>query len=198
MGATAAATRQYQPVKISNMRHTGTGTQSEIQGLLGAIRGLAGLLMEEESLLSMRLIPSLQVVDAFRAFALVYLTRRYSRQLGDKLATVCHELLENAVHHGTADRDVVIDLRATSSGSIEVRVINHASEDRIAILHERVQSLTSTDTAQLYRQALRGTGMGKSMLGLVRIRHEAGMTVDVVSDEGRVMVCARLRSTTQR
>jgi anti-sigma regulatory factor (Ser/Thr protein kinase) len=178
------------------MRYSGNGTPEEIRAVEDKLRVKAQ--PSEQSLLSMRLVPSLQVVDAFRSFAVVYLTRRFSRQLGDKLGTVCHELLENAVNYCAPNTDVDVELCTNSSGTIEIRVANECSDEHATTLHERVQQLVGTNTAELYRRALRGSPGVKSMLGLVRVRHEAGMTMEVVSHPPRVLVVARLRLSSQR
>lgn len=158
----------------------------------------AGSPLADEVLISMRLVPSLQVVDAFRSFVVVYLTRRFSRQLGDKMGTACHELLENAVNHGAPNTDITVELRSTAGGSLEIWVVNECSEERRTTLHERIQQLVGTNAAELYRMALRGSLGAKSMLGLVRVRHEAGMTIEVASRGTRVMVVARLHTSSQR
>lgn len=178
------------------MKYSGNGTPEEIRAIQAMLE--AGSPLTDEVLISMRLVPSLQVVDAFRTFVVVYLTRRFSRQIGDKMGTACHELLENAVNHGAPNTDMTVELRSTASGSLEVWVSNECSEDRRTTLHERVQQLVGTNTAELYRLALRGSLGTKSMLGLVRVRHEAGMSLEVASSGTRVLVVARLHVSSQR
>lgn len=184
------------PIGSQTMRYSGNGSPEEIRALEIALENIPQA--SEQALLSMRLVPSLQVVDSFRAFAVVYLTRRFSRQLGEKLGTACHELLENAVNYGSPNIDVQVELRTSSSGTIEIWVANECSEERANALHDRVQQLIASNTAELYRMALRGSPGVKSMLGLVRVRHEAGMTLEVVSEKLNVLVVARLRLSSQR
>jgi anti-sigma regulatory factor (Ser/Thr protein kinase) len=179
------------------MKYSGNGTPDEIRNIQSIMQATPAL-ATDHTLISMRLVPSLQVVDAFRAFAVVYLTRHFSRQLGDKLGTACHELLENAVNHGMPNVDISVVLRTNLYGSVEIWVGNECTEDRATALHERVRQLLGTNTAELYRTALRGSGGTKSMLGLVRVRHEAGMSLEVLSEGSHVLVVARLRPTSQR
>ncbi|HRI63902.1 MAG TPA: ATP-binding protein [Polyangium sp.] len=182
------------------MKYSGSGTPEEIRALQMMMQAIppAVPVSNEQVLLSMRLVPSLQVVDTFRSFVVVYMTRRFSRQLGDKLGTACHELLENAVNHGTSGLDVHVEVRTNSSGGVEILVANECVEERANALHERVQQLVGTNTAELYRSALRGSPGTKSMLGLVRVRHEAGMTLEAASEGAQVVVVARMRLTSQR
>jgi hypothetical protein len=145
-----------------------------------------------ETLMLVSVNPSMQTIDALRTFVTVYMTRRISRQTADKIGTACHELLENAVRYNVSASEIGFEIR--KGKSIEIRVTNACTEESRKTLHGRIAEIETGNAARLYQDALRMNVLGGKapMLGLVRIRHEARMTLEAIDERGKILMCARL------
>jgi hypothetical protein len=147
-----------------------------------------------ETLMLVAVTPNMQTIDALRTFVTVYMTRRISRQVADKIGTTCHELLENAVRYNVSGGEIGFEIKKHTGKFIEIRVTNACTEESRKTLHGRIAEIATGNAARLYQDALRTNLLGgkASMLGLVRIRHEARMTLEAIDERGKVMICARL------
>jgi plasmid stabilization system protein ParE len=145
-----------------------------------------------QRLLSIHAAPSWELVDHVRTFVTAYCGLRYPAFAAERIALASHELLENAVRFGSISSDIEYVLVEVSETTARVEVTNEAVPARVRALVEHVQQLRAVDAARAYAQALR-TAMGQSgvrMLGLARVRHEAGMEVEVRPEERRITVVA--------
>lgn len=119
-------------------------------------------------------------LDDMQDFATRYCRRRWSGDLADRARLAACELLENAVRYATAGSEVALTIVDTAIG-FELRVTNDAVESRVALLRKRIEETSSPGAGDAYRKALRkllsetGEHSAASGLGLLRLRHEAGV-----------------------
>jgi len=82
-----------------------------------------------------------------------------------------------------------------SENLVGVRVTNDAISARISMLTEHLLKLKN-NAEQTYLEELRRSvtgGIPRPMLGLARVAHEVGLTLDVQVEERRVSVTAQCR-----
>jgi hypothetical protein len=112
--------------------------------------------------------------------------------MAERLAVSAYELFANAMSYGTLS-DVCLELLDTSSGGA-VRVANTTSSARIGMLKAHLEKLERDGQAMLGNEMRRfAAGGPRPMLGLARIRHEAGMTLDVNITGERVTITSQQR-----
>ena len=105
-----------------------------------------------------------------------------------------HELLENAQRYSLMTRPIVYQLEVDSS-EVRVSVENATVASRASMLQEQLRRIErdveSTYTTELER-SMSAAGR-RSMLGLARICHEAGMSVTATVIGADVCVVAGAR-----
>lgn len=143
-----------------------------------------------------------EALDDMQAFATRYARRRWGGELGERARLGACELLENAVRYATAGSSIELDL-VDRLGAFEVRVTNVSVPSRQVLLRRHVESLAAEDAGAAYRRALRRLLVepeteGTSRLGLLRLRHEAGLDIAVRVDGKRVTVIATGQRDTGR
>ncbi|HKO51621.1 MAG TPA: hypothetical protein VJV79_28120 [Polyangiaceae bacterium] len=128
------------------------------------------------------------------AFVTAYTADHLRGAVAQRLSVGAYELLSNALNFGSVSSDIVIEL-IESENMVGVRVANDAIAARISMLTEHLLKL-KTNAEQTFLEELRRSvtgGIPRPMLGLARVSHEAGLTLDLQVQERRVAVTAQCR-----
>jgi hypothetical protein len=131
------------------------------------------------------------MLEATHTFLTAYAASRLRPHVVQRLSVAVYELLANALNYGSVTGDVIVEFFHARS-VVSVRVSNDAIPARIHMLTEhaaRVRENAENVFVEEMRRSV-GGGIPHSMLGLVRIVHEAGLTLDVTVDGCRVLVSA--------
>ena len=105
-----------------------------------------------------------------------------------------YELLSNALNFGSVSSDIVLEL-IEADALVGVRVSNEAIQARISMLSEHLTKLRS-NAEQTFMEELRRSvtgGIPRPMLGLARVAHEVGLTLELQVQDRRVSVTAQCR-----
>jgi len=133
-------------------------------------------------------------LDYTHAFITAYATDHLRGALAQRLSVGAYELFSNALNFGSVSSDIVLEL-IESDTWVGVRVSNDAISARIAMLSEHLSKL-ETNAEQTYLEEFRRSvtgGIPRPMLGLARVTHEAGLTLDLQVQDRRVSVTAQCR-----
>lgn len=150
------------------------------------------------TLIRVRLDAGLDVLGDVRAFVSAYCVARYGAIVAESLVLSSHELLENAVTHGSLA--AAIDFKFCEDedgGALYVEVTNTAQPSRIERLTQRLSDIRDKGAQQVYLSALREmmkSERNHGMLGLARLAHEAKVTLGMRAHESRVLVTATTQS----
>jgi hypothetical protein len=132
-------------------------------------------------------------LEQFLAFISAYTKGRFSASLAERITLASTELLDNAVRYGSLARDFSYRLDADGS-KVVVCVRNTTVRARIDMLTGQLRRLEASPeqvyAAEMERSMSPGAGR-RSMLGLVRIRHEAEMNLQLDVDGNEVSVRAQ-------
>jgi len=128
------------------------------------------------------------------AFVTAYTADHLRGAVAQRLSVGAYELLSNALNFGSVSSDIVIEL-IESESFVGVRVANDAIAARISMLTEHLLKL-KTNAEQTFLEELRRSvtgGIPRPMLGLARVSHEVGLTLDLQVQDRRVSVTAQCR-----
>jgi hypothetical protein len=144
------------------------------------------------TLVLIRCTPGSDVLEATHAYLTSYATTRFGARSAERLAVAAYELFANAMSFGTLS-DVCVELLEASSGGA-VRVANTTTAARLGMLKAHLDRLERDGPAMLANEMRRfASGGPRPMLGLARIRYEAGMTLDVGISGERVTITSQQR-----
>lgn len=142
------------------------------------------------TLVLIRCTPGSDVLEPTHTYLTAYATARFGSRLAERLGVASYELFANAMSYGTLS-DVSLELLETTTGGA-VRVSNITTPARIGMLKSHLDKLERDGQAALANEMRRFAGGGpRPMLGLARIRNEAGMTLDVDIDGERVTILSQ-------
>jgi hypothetical protein len=128
------------------------------------------------------------------AFVSAYAADHFRGAVAQRLSVGAYELLSNALNFGSVASDIVLELIETDS-IVGVRVANEAIQARISMLTEHLLRLR-TNAEQTFLEELRRSvtgGIPRPMLGLARVTHEVGLTLDLQVQDRLVSVTAQCR-----
>lgn len=128
------------------------------------------------------------------AFITAYTADHLRGAVAQRLSVGAYELLSNALNFGSISSDIVIEL-IESDTMVGVRVSNDAIAARISMLTEHLLKL-KTNAEQTFLEELRRSvtgGIPRPMLGLARVSHEVGLTLDLQVNDRRISVTAQCR-----
>jgi len=128
------------------------------------------------------------------AFISAYAADHFRGAVAQRLTVGAYELLSNALNFGSVSSDIVLEL-IESDSMVGVRVSNEAIQARISMLTEHLAKLR-TSAEQTFLEELRRSvtgGIPRPMLGLARVSHEVGLTLELQVQERRVTVTAQCR-----
>jgi hypothetical protein len=128
------------------------------------------------------------------AFVTAYTADHLRGAVAQRLSVGAYELLSNALNFGSVSSDIVIEL-IESEAMVGIRVANDAIAARISMLSEHLLKLKN-NAEQTFLEELRRSvtgGIPRPMLGLARVTHEVGLTLDLQVQERRISVTAQCR-----
>jgi len=128
------------------------------------------------------------------AFVTAYSADHFRGAVAQRLSVGAYELLSNALNFGSVSSDIILEL-IESENIVGVRVSNEAIQARISMLTEHLLKLR-TNAEQTFLEELRRSvtgGIPRPMLGLARVTHEVGLTLDLQVQDRRVSVTAQCR-----
>jgi len=160
----------------------------------GAQRPGDGAVLSGRTLLRVICTAGSGALEYTHAFVTAYTADHLRGAVAQRLSLGAYELLANALNFGSVSSDIVIEL-IESDNLVGVRVSNDAIAARISMLTEHLLKLR-TNAEQTFMEELRRSvtgGIPRPMLGLARISHEAGLTLDLQVNERRVSVTAQCR-----
>jgi hypothetical protein len=128
------------------------------------------------------------------AFVTAYAADHFRGAVAQRLSVGAYELLSNALNFGSVSSDIVLEVLESES-VVGVRVSNEAIQARISMLTEHLLRLR-TNAEQTFLEELRRSvtgGIPRPMLGLARVTHEVGLTLELQVQDRRVSVTAQCR-----
>ena len=128
------------------------------------------------------------------AFVSAYASDHFRGAVAQRLSVGAYELLSNALNFGSVSSDIVLEL-IESDSIVGVRVSNEAIQARISMLTDHLLKLR-TNAEQTFLEELRRSvtgGIPRPMLGLARVTHEVGLTLELQVQDRRVTVTAQCR-----
>jgi hypothetical protein len=128
------------------------------------------------------------------AFIGAYAADHFRGAVAQRLSVGAYELLSNALNFGSVSSDIELELIA-SDDMVGVRVSNEAIPARISMLSEHLRKIKA-NAEQTFLEELRRSvtgGIPRPMLGLARVTHEVGLTLDVHVADRRATVTAQCR-----
>lgn len=128
------------------------------------------------------------------AFVTAYAADHFRGAVAQRLSVGAYELLSNALNFGSVSSDIVLEVLESES-IVGVRVSNEAIQARISMLTEHLLKLR-TNAEQTFLEELRRSvtgGIPRPMLGLARVTHEVGLTLELQVQDRRVSVTAQCR-----
>ena len=128
------------------------------------------------------------------AFVSSYAADHFRGAVAQRLSVGAYELLSNALNFGSVSSDIVLEL-VEGDSLVGVRVSNEAIAARISMLSEHLLKLR-TNAEQTFLEELRRSvtgGIPRPMLGLARVAHEVGLTLEAQVQDRRVTVTAQCR-----
>jgi hypothetical protein len=144
-------------------------------------------------LVQLRFKPLWLYVDKVREFCGFFARSTFDdASLGERVALIVHELIENAIRYGD---DQELDLRIERvAESVVIAVANTATAEDSLRLKEVFDQLMSQPAQDAYMKALiRAPGLPQteSGIGLPRVRFEGQVDLELDISPGRVCVTAR-------
>ncbi|HEY1537189.1 MAG TPA: hypothetical protein VGF76_24380 [Polyangiaceae bacterium] len=128
------------------------------------------------------------------AFISAYAADHLRGGVAQRLSVGAYELLSNALNFGSVSSDIALEL-IEADALVGVRVSNEAIQARISMLSEHLLKLR-TNAEQTFMEELRRSvtgGIPRPMLGLARVAHEVGLTLELQVQDRRVSVTAQCR-----
>jgi hypothetical protein len=136
------------------------------------------------------LSPGSEMLEATHAFATSYLTNRLQPQVAQRVSVAAYELIANALAYSTMSEDITFEV-FESERQLAIRVSNQTISARISMLTEHAAKVRQNPEQAMTDEMRRSVSGGpRPMLGLARVVHEAGLSLEVSVDARRVTVTA--------
>jgi hypothetical protein len=141
-----------------------------------------------------RFLPNWSHIEPLRLYLEACTKARRKFDNAEGASIVLQELLENAVKYSLPSCPIEVEVyMLQSAGPIEIRVANHASPSRLAMLAQELRVAHGDTAHNAFAAALarlKTLPAGSSMVGLSRIATAATLESEVKSD--RVTMIARV------
>lgn len=118
--------------------------------------------------------------------------------VADRLIIAFYELLENAYRCSAGEPSTIQFICTLDDGRAALEVSNQATPEDVAMLLERLDRARAGTPFDAYLAAMEeaeARSGGRSLLGLARVRYDAGMEISVTVEENVVKVTATLEAT---
>ena len=137
---------------------------------------------------------SAEQAEYFHGFVSGYAKAVFALNTAEKVTLASQELMENALRYSLMAKGISYEL-AVSSSEVRVSVGNATIGSRLEMLQAQLQRIQQDREGTYLTELERSTsGQGRrSMLGLVRICHEANMVLKVGVESNDVTVTASCR-----
>ncbi|MBM3268647.1 MAG: hypothetical protein FJZ01_13460 [Candidatus Sericytochromatia bacterium] len=114
--------------------------------------------------------------------------------LSERVSMVCHELLQNAWQHATAEESLIGCSVIVADRCVKVSVDNAATNAAAEDLAREIAAVGGGDPLDVFVQKMKSSlAPGQAgNLGLARIRYEGRASLELVPGSGRVTVVATL------
>jgi hypothetical protein len=171
-----------------------SGTKSAPGGGNSAFGGQDNNALVGRSLVRILCTAGSGALEYIHAFVTAYAADHFRGAVAQRLSVGAYELLSNALNFGSVSSDIVLELIETDS-VVGVRVSNEAIQARISMLTEHLLRLR-TNAEQTFVEELRRSvtgGIPRPMLGLARVTHEVGLTLELHVQDRRISVTAQCR-----
>jgi hypothetical protein len=172
-----------------------TGVKSAHGSGAGSSRsGQDGGALSGRSLIRVLCTAGSGALEYTHAFVTAYAADHFRGAVAQRLSVGAYELLSNALNFGSVSSDIVLEV-VESDSIVGVRVSNEAIHARISMLTEHLLKLR-TNAEQTFLEELRRSvtgGIPRPMLGLARVTHEVGLTLELQVQDRRVSVTAQCR-----
>jgi hypothetical protein len=172
-----------------------TGVKSAHGSGAGSSRsGQDGGALSGRSLIRVLCTAGSGALEYTHAFVTAYAADHFRGAVAQRLSVGAYELLSNALNFGSVSSDIVLEV-VESDSIVGVRVSNEAIQARISMLTEHLLKLR-TNAEQTFLEELRRSvtgGIPRPMLGLARVTHEVGLTLELQVQDRRVSVTAQCR-----
>ena len=158
-----------------------------------AVRILTGEAPAEPVVVSIAARSHDDVLEYTHAFVVSYARGRFRASIVQALSVASYELLGNALNYGSVLGEIVFEL-IEATESVAVRVSNDAVKVRIDMLCSHLDRVNANPEAVFVEEMGRSVtgGSSKPMLGLVRIVHEARLSLEVYVRGTRLTTLARI------
>ncbi len=142
------------------------------------------------TLVLIRCAPGSDVLEPTHSYLMAYASARFGTRAAERLGVAAYELFANAMSYGTLS-DVCLELIDSTAGGA-VRVSNTTTPARISMLRAHLDKIDKDGSGAMAQEVRRFAGGGpRPMLGLARVKHEAGLHLDVDVTGDRVTILAR-------
>jgi hypothetical protein len=139
------------------------------------------------------LSPGSEMLETTHAFATTFTGSRLNPQVTQRVSVAAYELLANAFSYSTMGEDISFEL-FEDDRQIAIRVSNQTIAARISMLSDHIAKVKASPEQTLTEEMRRSVSGGpRPMLGLARVVHEAGLSLDLATDARRVTVTASCR-----
>ena len=101
-------------------------------------------------------------------------------QVAHRLNVAVYELYSNALHYGSSAGEVRLELRSVEHG-VRLTVINHAEPHQLARVRAQIVRIQADPDAAFSGEMNRFASASQPppMIGLVRVAHECGLTLEL-------------------
>lgn len=192
-GRTTEATASLDEQVASDPARRASGVQqraarSEPSALSGAAP--AG----ELPLVSIGSPPDPGMLEPTSAYLSAYCSACLPPRVAERVNVAVYELLANALRYGSPAGEVRVELRRAGRG-VELSVENSAEPEAVARLRAQLARVKAgADAAfQAEMSRLSGEGQPAPMLGLVRVAHECGLSLELSAGAHRVRISTLCR-----
>jgi len=149
---------------------------------------------KEEVLVRLMFTPGSSPLEATHTFLNAYLAERVAPAAAQRVCLAAYELLSNATNYATLGSDVVLEI-VERIGKVSVRASNNTIPARVAMLRQQLEKIQGNPEETFVSELKRSMigGVSRPMLGLARIAHEVGLTLELEISGDRVTVTAAPR-----
>lgn len=167
-----------------------SGVQAKAQRHISSPPAAAGA--EALPLISIGAPADASLLDPTYAYLSSYCFAQFSPRVAERVNVAIYELYSNALRYGSSEGEVRLELRRDGE-SARLRVTNFAQPTNVARLLRQVALVRENAEAAFNGEMERfgGNSQPPPMLGIVRVAHESGLSIELSVEGQRVDVSTR-------